>query len=454
MKKFIPILAFVLLWPGMSLAAEFNPDFVISDRDMFNAGSLTANGIDQFLDSKGELDEYKSLDLDGATKKAADIIYRVAQQFIISPKFIMVMLQKEQSLITDTTPVQGQYDWATGYAVCDDCNVNSSGVSKFKGFAKQIDSMAQQFRFGYMADLEDSGQTQTRMAPGRTTTIDSTSVTPLNDATAAMYTYTPHIEGNENFWRIWNDWFTVASYPSGAVLRDIADDSMWLIRFGKRKSIPSISVLASYFDPESVIEVDSSVILAYDEADALEYPNYSLVRVENGDVYLIVGGEKRRFQTLDEIAKFGYVPDEIIDGTLSALQGYETGDTITFKTAYPQGAVFQDTVTNTLYYVDSKTRHTIVSEDIRRARYGGWNIRPATTQELGEYLEGPPVTFPDGTLMMVPENPTVYVVSEGNRRPIINEKTFLELGYSWDRIVRTTPASVEVHQPGMLLNVD
>lgn len=440
--------------PALSFAAEFDPDFVISDRDMINKNALTLSGIQAFLESKGgALASYVTTDLDGAQKTAAEIIYRVSQEFLVSPKFILVMLQKEQSLVTDPDPVPNQYGWATGYAVCDACNVNEAGISRFKGFAKQVDSMAQQFRLGYLPDLEATGSTQTGITPGETVLINDVEVTPVNDATAAMYTYTPHIEGNKNFWTIWNNWFAIADYPSGTLLRNVQDGGVWLIKFGTRRLISSEAVLRSFYDPDAVINVDQVTIEGYEVGPSIEYPNYSLVRVENGDVYLLVGQEKRRFQSTQDLSRFGYVPDEIIDGTSRGLEAYELGATISFDTAYPQGAVLQHPSTGALFYVYNGVRHAIVSEEIRAARYGQWRIRPSTVEELSSYREGPAILFPEGTLMMVDGNPTVYVVSEGKRRPIIDEDTFLGLGYTWDRIIRTTPAAVEVHLPGSLLSI-
>lgn len=451
---FVALAAFLALTPGLASAAEWDPNFVVSDRDVVNKDAFSLDGIQQFLESKsGTLATYVTEDLDGVRKSASEIIHRVSQEFIISPKFILTKLQKEQSLVTDPDPVPNQYGWATGYAVCDSCNVNDSGVSRFKGFAKQIDSMARQFRQGYLPDLEENGQTQTGIAPGRPVMINGVEVTPANDATAAMYTYTPHLEGNRNFWTIYNNWFDVADYPSGTLLRNVQDGTTWLVKFGRRRLIESNAILMSFYDPNLVIEVDAATISAYEEGRPISYPNYSLVRVENGDVYLIVNDQKRRFVSTGDLPKFGYQPEEILDGTLDELDAYENGDSISYNTAYPQGVIYEHPETGSMFYVYDGVRHAIVSDEIKQARYGNWRVRATTAEELGGMVEGAAITFPDGTLMMVDGNPTVYVVSDGKRRPIISESTFLGLGYSWDNIVRTTPAAVEVHLPGLLISL-
>ena len=443
------------LLPFLVFAAGFNPNFVLSDRDLVNFQSMTADDVQRFVEGKGgTLGAYQATDLDGRVKRAADIIYRVAQQFLVSPKFLLGMLQKEQSLVTDPTPKDTQYNWATGYGVCDGCSVANGAITKYKGFAKQLDSMAQQYRFGYLADLESKGTTSTNLGVGRTAMIDSVAVIPQNNATAAMYTYTPHLEGNRNFWNIWRDWFGTVSYPTGTILKDATTNEYWRIKAGRRQFIPSLSVLASIGDPNLTIVVDSATITAFEATIPLAFPNFSLVRDERGDVFLLVNEEKRRFQNLDDLKRFGYVEDEILTATSADLASYKDGSVITYQTSYPQGAVVEDATTKQKYFVDNGKRSAILSADILAVRFPSWRVRSMKHEEVAGLLEDAPVLYPDGTLMKVATDPTVYVISEGKRRPITDEKTFLGLGYRWETI-KTVPSSVvEIHQPGSLVTLE
>ena len=83
-----------------AVAAEFNPNYVISDEDLTNYQSMTAEQIQSFLERKGSyLSRYECEDTDGVVRKAADIIYRIANAYFINPKFILALIQKEQSLV-------------------------------------------------------------------------------------------------------------------------------------------------------------------------------------------------------------------------------------------------------------------------------------------------------------------------------------------------------------------
>jgi len=121
-------------WPSAPLAAQTNfaYNYIISDYDLTDYQSMDLNQIQSFLVSKSSsLANYS----DPITRlSAAQVIYQSAQDFQISPKFLLALIQKEQSLVEDGTPLPSQYDWATGYAVCDSCSTDDPLIQKFKGF--------------------------------------------------------------------------------------------------------------------------------------------------------------------------------------------------------------------------------------------------------------------------------------------------------------------------------
>ena len=434
-------------------AAVFDPGFVLADRELDRTDSMTQEDIQSFLREKGgALVSFFSQDLDGITKNAATILSRVATQFTLSPRFLLVMLQKEQSLITDPSPKQSQLDWATGYAVCDGCHTGDTTVSRFRGFAKQVDSMAQQFRLGYLSDLAVRGKTSTNMAPGQQVVIDGLPITPQNNATAALYTYTPHLEGNRNFWRIWQEWFGAPDYPSGTVLRDRVTGLYWRLRDGKKQFVPSRAVLDSYGAP-AAIDVEPGILQEYDAIKPLAFPNYSLVKTEMGEVYLLVDDQKRHFASLDDLRALGFAPDEVLQTTTQDLSAYTIGPELTAATAYPHGTIFQNQTTQTYYFVDAGKRHILLTKDLLNVRYRGWKITRVPTKTLEEMFEGSPVTYPDGALLRLQTDSTVYVIANGHRRPIADENTFKALGYAWSS-VKTVPRDLlEIHQPGDLVRL-
>lgn len=191
----------------------FDPNIIVSDRLVEDVRSMDLSGIQNFLAGKGSLlARFIDIDIDGVIKTAAEVISRAASEYRISPKALLVTLQKEQSLIEDMDVSARQLDWATGYGVCDSCSVDHPKIQALKGFAKQVDAAAWQFR-RYLDNPDNY-----KIKPLQPTTIDGEVVIPANKATAGLYNYTPHLHGNKNFSAIWERYF-------GNPLEGIADAS-------------------------------------------------------------------------------------------------------------------------------------------------------------------------------------------------------------------------------------
>lgn len=192
-----------------------------------------------------------------SNESAATIIYNVAQSCGISPKVILVTLQKEQSLVTDDWPWPVQYEKAMG-AFCPDTSPCDTG---YGGFFKQVYYGANRFKvyganpssFNYRAYRNNTiyfnpGPCQTYSSGTCTkfygnkydstgksvpdiTYCGSTSVYINSQSTADLYIYTPYqpnqaalnnlygegdicsAYGNRNFWRMFNDWFGTTYGP-------------------------------------------------------------------------------------------------------------------------------------------------------------------------------------------------------------------------------------------------
>ncbi|HBR81019.1 MAG: hypothetical protein UX09_C0019G0019 [Candidatus Uhrbacteria bacterium GW2011_GWE2_45_35] len=444
------LLAFSLFVPSLALATSFNPNYLISDEEFTDSFSMELGEIQTFLE-KGYLAEYRTEDLDGKVRYASDIIWRTAQNNGVNPKVILVMLQKEQGLITDDTPTQDQLDWALGYGVCDSCTHADSAIQRWRGFAKQINSTTLQFTEGYFLDLEEDGETVMGYAPGVACTIDGTTVVPANNATAALYTYTPHLTGNRNFATIWQTWFA-RNYPTGSLLQDTETGGVWLIQYGERRPITSRAALLSRFNEDLIIPVSQTELESYSVGRSISLPNYSLLHTADGGIYLLVDDAVRHIDSMEAFRAIGFSTDDLVEVTTEELLAYETGQPITDETIYPQGALIQDPYSGGVYYVENNTKHAIYSREILTARFGNKAIVPAKVDELWSYDTGAPVKFNDGTLVGATGQSTVYLISEGARRPIVSETVFLGFGFKWENVIWTNENSLNLHPLGEVLD--
>lgn len=159
----------------------------------------------------------------GGNKSAAEIIYEVGASCGVSQRALIVLLEKEQSLVTDTWPWGIQYRSATGYG----CPDTAPCDTEYYGFFNQVYNAARQFKryardeslFSYRAYRDNYIQYNPNASCG------GTNVYIENQATAGLYNYTPYqpnpsslanlygsgdgcgAYGNRNFWRLYNEWF-------------------------------------------------------------------------------------------------------------------------------------------------------------------------------------------------------------------------------------------------------
>ena len=231
--------------------SEFNAGLIISDDVMYAKNTMNVAQIQSFLDAKGGTcvaghtclaDYTMKTESIAATSRcaaytgqsresAAQIIWTVAQLCNVNPQALIVTLQKEQRLVTSTTPTSLTYRKATGYGCPDtaDCD------ARYYGLQRQLLWTG----FGYQSPNNPND----RYAVGKPGPIAYTTankpncgtktVTVQNKATRALYVYTPYTPntaalnnltglgdacssyGNRNFWVFFNNWFGSSVIPQG-----------------------------------------------------------------------------------------------------------------------------------------------------------------------------------------------------------------------------------------------
>lgn len=180
---------------------------------------------------------YGGAPIPAGARSAAQLIEDAAQRYNISPKVLLVTIQKESAgpLTTDDWPLRKQYTYAMG-AHCPDSGPGGAANcdENYAGFSMQVMESARLFRY-YIDNSSQPwwpykkvGFNDVLYNPNRacgSATINISSV-----STAALYTYTPYqpnqaaldnmygsgdgcsAYGNRNFWRIFSDWFGSTSY--------------------------------------------------------------------------------------------------------------------------------------------------------------------------------------------------------------------------------------------------
>lgn len=444
---FIILLGF-FIFPTHILATtedNFNPHNLISDEEMQNWQSMERADIQAFLvDKNSFLANYKAKDKEGVTRTASDIIARAAREHQINPKYLLVKLQKEQSLITAKNPTEKQLNGATGYGISDGCGWTCTTYLNNIGFGKQIDAAAGIIRWYY----ENMSKEIWIKRPNISYIIDNQLIIPKNKATAFLYTYTPHIQGNKNFWKIWNDWFSQV-YPDGSLLKAQTSANIYLIQDGKKRNIKNMSVLLSRFDIKMVIEVNDSELANYPDGIELNFPNYSILR-QNSQYYLVDFDTIRPFENANTVKTLGYHPDEILDVNESDLAGYIIGQKITVDTTNFVGKLLRVKENNNLYYLKDNTLFPITDPDIAKVNFPNLIEEKINLKELTNYKIGELVKLKDGSIFGIENDNKIYVVENGKKRHIFDEQVFNAYGFKWTNIVwidQLTGINIPTGQP-------
>ena len=334
------VVSFVPVGRADAATEPFDAGHLISDALMFDGDAMTVAEIQSFLNSKVKkcsttaqapcLRSYKadiiakpatSLrcldDITPAKKQtAARIIYTVAQACDVSPRVLIVTLQKEQGLVTSTSPTTSKYKIATGYG----CPDGSACDAEFFGFFNQVYWAARAFQAyrnaanfpAYQPGVRDIDYHPDEVRCG------FASVAVQNVATTALYTYTPYTPnakalanpyktgdscssyGNRNFWLYYNDWF--GNTGAGDNLLTTSTETA-LTLGSQRYRLPTATprLLASL----APLDRPAKVSQAYADRFSLAGTVSPIVRSSDLSVYLIANGTKYSI-TCPIAADFGF----------------------------------------------------------------------------------------------------------------------------------------------------
>lgn len=232
---------------AVATGAAFDPGYILSDDVLSDSRSLTEAQVQAFiaerapgcaftsattclrayhsaLPSRPASDGGECAALEGVPggALASRIVFLVARACHINPKVLLVMLQKEQGLITTVSPTYRAYRVAMGYG----CPDSAACETEYYGFAAQVYRAAKQLR-NYLLDpgywRYKVGPVAVQFSPQMACGAEVVNI--RNPATAALYNYTPYqpnaaaLEnprgqgdacssyGNRNFWVFFTEWF-------------------------------------------------------------------------------------------------------------------------------------------------------------------------------------------------------------------------------------------------------
>jgi hypothetical protein len=392
---------------------------------------------------------------------AAQIIHNAAQTYNINPQVLLVTLQKEQGLITDTWPASWQYQAAMGYG-CPDTAPCSAG---YAGFSKQVFSAAYQFR--RYTDNPDSynfkGGTTRYVQYNPSASCGGTNVAIVNQATANLYNYTPYqpnaaalanmsdssaggsascgAYGNRNFFWYFNRWF-------GSTVRNLVSNSggIYSIENGTKRPFPSELIFKSYgYQFSSVTAVSNTELSQIPLGDPVTYNALyregRVIASKNSGVFLINGGIKRPFPSYISLISNGYSYGDVLTVSSYELGLMGEGLPVDYNLGYRNTKLI--TSGGGIYYVSNSTKKAIPNVIIFNSNQYKWtDVFTISQQEMNLIPEDSAIIYNshyrDNTLISYGGG--IYLVENGLKRAVPSVQIFNSYSYKWASV---SPISVQ-----------
>lgn len=324
--------------------SQFKAGRIIDDSVFYDYRSMTASQIQNFLNAKVPscssghtcLKNYKANTPNVAAESgicnniightgrlASEIIYDVSRACGVSPKSMLVLLQKEQGLVLSTAPTSYMYKFATGFCVYD--TTPPPACSGTSGFFNQVYYAARQFK-KYKAN-----PTNYNFVAGRTNRIyynpdascGYSNVYIENQATAGLYNYTPYqpnkatlsvglgqsapcgAYGNKNFWWYFNIWF--GSTYGTPFFQVIGSDPVYIQGANNTYyHVTSYNELKAYGYGTKVSYI-AKVASSYKSGWTYKGDLPSIARYEGSEIYLINYARSHHFPDQTMLNTYGYV---------------------------------------------------------------------------------------------------------------------------------------------------
>lgn len=448
----------------------FNPSLLITDQAFEDVNTFGGvEGIQKFLEQRGsvlantspdfliKLKEPETLTKVGLEdpqpslsrlRTAAELIYDAGRKHGLNPQVILVILQKEQSLITgrfnSDSDLQRALDRALGFG----CPDYEGCGDIFLGFYRQLFGTFDQSGsrwLGAAASLmrsfrTESGGTRVGRGPmvdaGSTTfgrpvvrtarkgdaiTLDNTmggydgvmqnqTVTLSNYATAALYRYTPHVfNGNYNFWKFYTLWF---KYPNGTVIKLGTDPQAYVIDNGDKRLFSTFVAQQRKLKTDSIVTVSQTEFDSYITDKPMPPLDGTLIKGDaSGAVFLIEETKKHPISYPVFVQrKFSFA--KVVSLPQAEVDGYDQGSYV----APADGSLVKAEGDGTIYLVEAGLKRPITAEVFAAGKYSFKNVIALTNVEVTSIPTGQFVHPPSQVRVQLRGDTGIYWFKDGQKQ--------------------------------------
>ena len=161
-----------------------------------------------------------------------------------------------------------------------------------------------------------------------------------------------------------------------------------------------------------------------------------------------------RFESSAEFQKYGFLENQIINISKEELEPFYINSTISAdnKLQYAEGNLIQDKDDQRVYELKNGSLRPILDESILLKLRKNRTIAAVEPDIIKQHLIGTAVGFPNGTV--VNYNDTIYAILNGKKHPIPNPQVFVDIGYQWSNVIKVDLNQLSRHPLGspLMLN--
>ncbi|HEV8601054.1 MAG TPA: hypothetical protein VGQ87_00450 [Patescibacteria group bacterium] len=463
------LVGFVPVFAQSEVDPAFNPGLLIPDSAFEDVGTFgSAAGIQKFLEIRNSVLANTSSDFliklrepDTLTKvgledpqpnldrprTAAELIYDAATKRGLNPQVLLVMLQKEQTLITGTftdDSLQRALDRAVGfgcpdYEGCGDIflgfyrqlfgTFDSSGsrwlgaaASLMRSYRTEIGGV----RVGRGPMVDSSGQTFGRPVVrtarrGDTIVFDNImngysgisqtqSVTLSNFATAALYRYTPHVfNGNYNFWKFYTTWFR---YPNGTVIQKTGDTGLYVVDNGSKRLFSAFVAQQRKINTANVITVSTTEFDSYITDKPMPPLDGTLIRGDISPAVFLIEDTKKHPISYPVFVQRKFSFANVIIVPQLDIETWEQGSFVTPK----DGTLVRGQVDPAVYLIEDGLKRPISYTVFTARKFSFAKLMKLDDSEVLSLPTGPYVYPPDSVAIRMDGDAGIYWFKDNQKR--------------------------------------
>jgi hypothetical protein len=325
----------------------------------------------------------------------------------------------------------GSNDWVIGVGAHD----NRGNRSSFSNFGNDVDILAPGEG---IIGVTIGGSAQYQNGTSIATAVVSGIVAAWEGYYGDITPSQAHslIDNNDVNGRInLNSALKITDYPDGTLVKS-ATSGVFLIENGLKHPITTPEIFLSYnWRWSEIVTISQGDLNAIKNGPELKMRDGMLV-ADSGSVYLVEYGKKRPIASAQVFLGLGLSWNNVTYPGDANLNKLPTGTLINSTQDLTNGMVVT-APGYPVYLIDGGKRRPILDPYIYTSYFRWEELQNVSGAVISKYPVGSTVLPQEGEI--IADNGSVYMVSNGRRRPFVSGSVYTGRGFRWDTVIFPSP---------------